>query len=113
MWHVRRMRRWAPALALIGGCRTWGGTRGAPTSAIDDAGRAPVRVTTTDGREVVLNGARVVGDSVVGIDRRHGGHVALDTSQVKRVETRQYSMPGTFFAVLGFLALEVLFSDHG
>jgi len=106
------MRGWLPALALAGGCRTWGATFGSPASAIGEASAKPVRVTTTDGRVMVLNGAQVVDDSIIGVTRRHSTRVALDTLQVKRVETRQYDMPGTFIALVAFLALEVAFSDR-
>lgn len=104
------MRRWLPALALIGGCRTWGGTRGSPASAIGTASAKPVRVTTTDGRVMVLNGAQVVGDSVIGVESRHSTRVALDTSQVKRVETRQLDKGATFIIVLCVLAFDAWFS---
>lgn len=113
MWYGRRMRRWLPALALVGGCKTWGATHESPADVVGNASAKPVRVTTTDGRVMVLNGAQLVGDSIIGVESRHSTRVALDTLQVKRVETRQYDMAGTFLALLGFLGLEVLFSDHG
>ena len=59
------------ACASVNGRPTWPWARAWQPRALDPHGdaspvRVPLRVTRTDGRQVVLDSARVVGDSVVG-----------------------------------------------
>lgn len=54
-----------PVLLLLGGCKTWESTSGAPLRMIEEARPSSVRVTTVDGALVTLKNPLVVNDSIV------------------------------------------------
>ena len=78
-----------PLTASLGGCYSW--SRRPVASPEPDRVRVlggPVRVTRAGGPPVVLVGARISRDSLIGNERvKPYGRVAIPTSDVRKVET--------------------------
>ena len=89
---ARTLRRLALALPLIGAlgaCSTWS-RRPAPTQPHKQFVTGPVRVTRTDGSQVVLERVTIGADSVIGrAQARPHARVAIPASEVRGVEGRR------------------------
>src|SRR5215207_7712301 len=74
--------------ALLTGCQTWARydvpTAAAATSAV--AGGRPVRVSMSDGTQLMMRDTRVLGDSVVGDGTGAMGRIAVPVAGVRTVE---------------------------
>lgn len=51
----------------LAGCGTWRPAAGPPSEVIRDGAPSPVRITTTDGRVVVVDEPRIEEDAIVGL----------------------------------------------
>ncbi|MEO6526264.1 MAG: hypothetical protein ABIP93_06540 [Gemmatimonadaceae bacterium] len=87
-------------VAIASGCGTWH-QRELPTSSTNTAvaGGRLVRVTLSNGMEVMLSSSRVIGDSLVGDAGSPPRRLALATSEIRSVEERGGS--GKRSALLG------------
>lgn len=98
---MRRHRAILVLTAFIAiGCSSWH-ARVAPSAADAVSFAHPIRVTRADRSVVVLDHARVSGDSLVG--EQGGARVALPISDVQRLDERRISGPRTTALVVGSL----------
>jgi hypothetical protein len=96
----------AAALALPAtACQSWHRRSVTPGAATALSGDHPVRVTRSDRSTFVLDHARLVGDSIVGVTGRPASRVAVAISDVVSVEERKVSAGRTAGAVVGGVAL--------
>ena len=92
-------------LAAGGACSTWHGQRGpAPqVAAARNGGR--LRIVRQDQSVVELVEARVVGDSIVGLDGSSLRHAAVATADVLWIGTRRFDAGRTAALTVGVTAL--------
>ena len=90
-------------LVILAGCHSWTQLAGDPGVTMVEANQKPVRVTTDDGRRFILNGARVVRDSLIGIDGG-GRRVAIPVVQVGNAEVRRFDAGKVFELTVGAVA---------
>ena len=90
-------------LIVVTGCHSWTQLAGDPGVTMVEANQKPVRVTTDDGRIFILNGARVVRDSLIGIDGG-GSRVAIPVVQVGNAEVRRFDAGKVFELTIGAIA---------
>jgi hypothetical protein len=94
-----------PALLLVlsaTGCHSWHAQAGPTPDAIAaQTGRGLVRVTRRDHGQLVLVGARVMGDSIVGQAGTPPQRTAVAMADVERIDTRATSAGRTAGLVLG------------
>ena len=94
----RRTALLAFAMLVTTGCSSWH-MRAAPTAADTASFAHPIRVTRSDQSVLVLDHARVNGDSLVG--ESDGGRVAIALRDVQRIDERRVSAPRTTALVVG------------
>jgi hypothetical protein len=88
------------AFALwVTACHTWRPVQLAPTPGFH--GNEGVRVVRSNGSKTELASPSIVDDSLVGHGRRSGTRVAIPMTEVRRVETRQFSTVRTVLLVAG------------
>jgi len=88
------------ATLTFAACSSWH-PRSAPTTADNTVFTHPVRVTRTDHSVLVLDGAQVVGDSLVG--SAAAARVAVALRDIERVDERKPSPLRTTGLVLGIV----------
>ena len=90
-----------------GACTTWKGAPVTPQAfpAIDSS--FAVRVTLRDGATLQIEGPRVVGDSLRGIDSRNRRPLVLPLAGIQRLETRRIHAGKTVGLMLGLGAATV------
>lgn len=93
-------------VAAVSACTGWHTERGPRIVPLNVAGT--VRVTRHDGGIVMIDHARVVGDSIVGDYGSPGMHVAVATADVSRVDTRRVSAARTGGLTLGVVIVVAL-----
>jgi len=86
------------AASLAAGCSSWH-ARVAPTAADSLTFEHPLRVTRTDRSVLVIDHARVSGDSLIG--QRGGVRLAVALRDVQRVDERRVSGARTTALVVG------------
>lgn len=110
-------------VALLPACHKWSTLRSPIETAIDAEQPDPVRLTLSNGRQIVLSGARIEADSVIGFtgssisktwtsleNPSARGRIAVPLEQVQRVDGRRTSVVATAATALGvaFIATTVI-----
>ena len=93
-------RRAALLLLCLPGCYVWRPREIQPGAPPAVSGKNLVRVTRADGRVLTLARARVVGDSLVGLDNRHYRRTAVALAGARRVEEHHIEPTLTTLAVI-------------
>jgi hypothetical protein len=76
-------------LAFGGACNTWRVQPGPAPQVVAQRGEGRLRLVLKDQSVVELVGARVVGDSIVGIGGSPPRHVAVATADVQRIDAQR------------------------
>lgn len=97
-------RRWIALMVVLAGCHSWTQLAGGPGVTMAETDQKPVRITTDDGRTFILNGARVVRDSLIGIDGR-GSRIAIPVVQVGNAEVRRLDAGKVFELTVGAIGV--------
>ena len=90
-------------LVVVAGCHSWTQLAGDSGATMAEVNQKPVRVTTDDGRTFILNRARVVRDSLIGIDGG-GSRIALPAVKVGNAEVRRFDAGKVFELTVGAVA---------
>ena len=90
-------------VVVLAGCHSWTQLAGDPGATMVEVNQKPVRITTDDGRTFILNRARVVRDSLIGIDGR-GSRIAIPVGQVGNAEVRRFDAGKVFELTVGAIA---------
>ncbi len=93
-------------MVVLAGCHSWTQLSD-PGVTMAEANQKPVRVTTDDGRTFVLNGARVLRDSLIGIDGG-GRRIAIPAVQVGRAEVRRFDAGKVFELTVGAVGVSAV-----
>ena len=92
-------------LALLSGCSTWKHTPLAAGDPLAISSERPIRVTRTDRSILVLQDARIEGDSVIGSIGNPPMRHAVALSAIQSIDQRQVSAGRTAGAAVGGAAL--------
>jgi len=107
-------RPWQPLLSLVlvttflPSCVNWQAHGPAPEAAIRNLGASTVRITRTDGTQLMLWNAVMSGDSIVGGATRTGPRAAVSLADVTEVATPHTDALKTGGMVLGTAGLAAL-----
>jgi hypothetical protein len=97
-----------PAVLLLllaaGACSTWHAEKGPAPQVVAARGGGRLRIVRQDQSVVELVEARVVGDSIVGLDGSSLRHVAVATSDVLWIGTRRVDVAHTAALAVGVVA---------
>ena len=92
-------------LAAGGACSTWHGQRGPAPQVVAARGGGRVRIVRQDQSVVELVEARVVGDSIVGLDGSSLRRVSVATTDVLWIGTRRVDLAHTAAVTAGVALL--------
>ena len=91
-------------LAVSGACSTWHEQRGPAPQVVAARGGGRLRIVRQDQSVVELTEARVVGDSIVGLDGSTLRHAAVATADVQWIGTRRVDVAQTGALIVGVVA---------
>ena len=110
------------SLVLFAGCTSWHRNTD-PNEAVARAKSGEIKVSRTDGSEIRLVSASIVGDSLIGISPVTGARTAIATNAIVSMETKSVSAGRTaalgggvligVVAVTGLVALALILSALG
>jgi len=84
----------ACSLVILGACTTWR-DQSAPLPTAQRSIDGPLRITRGDGYSILLDGADVRGDSIIGLSRIEKRRVSIPLAEVRRLEQRHDDILGS------------------